>query len=151
VSKHVLKNTFKNSVAAFVVGVVFAIGLGISGMTQPIKVVGFLDLFGAWDPSLIFVMVGAILVHSVAYQLIRKRKTPLLSPEWQVPTKRQITPALMMGSMIFGFGWALAGFCPGPAITSLASFKSQPVIFILFMLFGMFLFRLVDQRLKMNK
>jgi uncharacterized membrane protein YedE/YeeE len=141
----------KNGLAALVVGFVFAIGLGISGMTQPQKVVGFLDLFGNWDPSLIFVMVGGIIVHFATYRLIRKRKSPLLSTDWHVPTKKEITPALVAGSLLFGIGWGLGGFCPGPAITSLASFESRPFIFVISMLVGMFLFRLVDKKLNFKK
>ncbi|WP_409477272.1 DUF6691 family protein [Pseudobdellovibrio sp. HCB154] len=141
----------KNSLAALVVGFVFAIGLGLSGMTQPQKVIGFLDLFGNWDPSLIFVMAGAIVVHFITYKIIRKRKSPLLSPDWHVPTKKEITPALMLGSFIFGVGWALGGFCPGPAITSLASFDKTPALFVTSMLVGMFLFRAVDKKLKLQK
>src|SRR5690554_5511358 len=130
---------------SFVVGFIFAIGLGISGMTQPQKVVGFLDLFGSWDPSLIFVMVGAIAVHFVTYKLIRRRKSPLFAADWQVPTKKDITPALVIGSVIFGIGWGLAGYCPGPALTSLASFNSRSVIFIASMLVGMLLFKQIDK------
>lgn len=141
----------KNGLAALVVGFIFAIGLGISGMTQPQKVVGFLDLFGNWDPSLIFVMVGGIIVHFVTYKLIRKRKSPLLSTSWHVPTKKEITPALIIGSVLFGIGWGLGGFCPGPAVTSLASFESKPLIFVLSMLVGMFLFRMVDKKLNIKK
>lgn len=141
----------KNAIAAFVVGFVFAIGLGISGMTQPAKVVGFLDLFGSWDPSLLFVMVGAISVHFVTYRLIRQRKSPLLAEQWQVPTKREITPALVVGSLIFGVGWAVAGFCPGPGITSLANFSKEPTIFVLSMLAGMFLFRQFDRWAKLKR
>lgn len=141
----------KNSLAALVVGFVFAMGLGLSGMTQPQKVIGFLDLFGNWDPSLIFVMAGAIVVHFITYKLIRKRKSPLLSPDWHVPTKKEITPALMLGAFIFGVGWALGGFCPGPAITSLASFDKTPALFVISMLVGMFLFRAVDKKLKLQK
>lgn len=141
----------KNGLAALVVGFIFAIGLGLSGMTQPQKVVGFLNLFGDWDPSLIFVMGGAIAVHFVTYRLIRKRTTPLLAPKWQVPTKTEITPALVIGSIIFGVGWGLAGFCPGPAITSLASFELRPLIFVVSMLVGMFLFKLLDKKLKLQK
>ena len=141
----------KNSLAALVIGFVFAMGLGLSGMTQPQKVIGFLDLFGNWDPSLIFVMVGAIVVHFITYKLIRKRKSPLLSPDWHVPTKKEITPALMLGAFIFGVGWALGGFCPGPAITSLASFDKTPALFVISMLVGMFLFRAVDKKLKLQK
>lgn len=144
-------NNMKNAIAALAVGFVFAIGLGISGMTQPAKVVGFLDLFGSWDPSLIFVMVGAILVHFATYKIIRKRNSPLLSMQWHVPTKRDVTPALVVGSLLFGIGWGLGGFCPGPAMTSLASFESRPAIFVVSMLVGMYLFKLVDSKLKIQK
>lgn len=144
-------NNMKNAIAALAVGFVFAIGLGISGMTQPAKVVGFLDLFGSWDPSLIFVMVGAILVHFATYKIIRKRNSPLLSMQWHVPTKRDVTPALVVGSLLFGVGWGLGGFCPGPAMTSLASFESRPAIFVVSMLVGMYLFKLVDSKLKIQK
>ncbi len=131
----------KNALSALAVGFIFALGLGLSGMTQPQKVIGFLDLFGHWDPSLIFVMAGAILVHFVMYKLIRKRKSPLLSTQWHVPTKKEITPALIIGAFIFGVGWALGGFCPGPAITSLASFDKTPFVFVISMLAGMFLYK----------
>lgn len=141
----------KNSIAALAVGFIFAIGLGLSGMTQPQKVIGFLDLFGSWDPSLIFVMAGAILVHFVTYKLIRKKSSPLLSSQWHVPTKKEITPALVIGSFTFGVGWALGGFCPGPAVTSLASFDKGPFIFVISMLVGMFIFKLIDKKMKIQK
>lgn len=141
----------KNSIAALVVGFVFAIGLGLSGMTQPQKVIGFLDLFGQWDPSLIFVMVGAIVIHFITFKIIRKRNSPLFSSQWHVPTKKEITPALMIGAFIFGVGWALGGFCPGPAITSMASFDKTPFVFVISMIAGMFLFRQVDKKLKLQK
>lgn len=141
----------KNALAALLVGFVFAIGLGVSGMTQPQKVVGFLDLFGNWDPSLIFVMAGAIAVHFVTYRLIRRRTTPLLDTKWHVPTKTELTPALMVGALFFGAGWGLAGFCPGPAVTSLASFEPRVLYFVISMLVGMYLFRLVDKKLKLQK
>lgn len=141
----------KNSIASFVVGFIFAIGLGISGMTQPQKVVGFLNLFGGWDPSLIFVMGGAVAVHFITYKLIRKRSSPLLATNWQVPTKAEITPTLILGAVLFGVGWGLGGFCPGPAMTSLMSFESRPVIFVVSMLVGMLLFKAVDKKLKIVK
>ncbi len=141
----------KTGIAAFIVGFIFAIGLGVSGMTQPAKVVGFLDLFGAWDPSLIFVMVGAIAVHFVTYRFIRRRASPLLVSEWHVPTKKELTPSLMIGSILFGIGWGLGGFCPGPAMTALASFETRPLIFVISMLAGMFLFRVFDQKIKFRK
>ncbi len=141
----------KNGLAALAVGFIFALGLGISGMTQPQKVIGFLDLFGQWDPSLIFVMVGGIIVHFITYRLIRKRSSPLFSTQWHVPIKKDITPALITGSFIFGVGWALGGFCPGPAVTSLASFESTPFIFVVSMIAGMFLFKILDSKLKIQK
>ncbi|MBK9323831.1 MAG: YeeE/YedE family protein [Bdellovibrionaceae bacterium] len=141
----------KNGLAAFVVGYIFALGLGLSGMTQPQKVIGFLNLFGTWDPSLIFVMVGAILVHFVTYKIIRKKKSPLFSSHWHVPTKKEITPALVVGSALFGVGWGLAGYCPGPVVASLASFEEGPFLFFVSMIAGMFLFRELDKRLKLTK
>ncbi|AGH94490.1 YeeE/YedE family protein [Pseudobdellovibrio exovorus] len=141
----------KNSLAALVVGFVFAIGLGLSGMTQPQKVVGFLDIFGQWDPSLMFVMVGAIAVHGISYRLIRRRAKPFWSSEWHVPTKKEITPSLVLGSFVFGVGWALAGFCPGPAITALATFELRPIIFVVSMLIGMLIFRWLDKVLKIKR
>jgi len=148
---HSKDQSIKNSLAALVVGFIFAIGLGVSGMTQPQKVIGFLDVFGAWDPSLIFVMIGAIVLHFLTYKWIRSRKSPLFSSEWQVPTKKEITPPLIVGGILFGIGWGLAGFCPGPAITSLASFEAKPFIFVLSMLVGMFLFQQLDKKIKFKK
>lgn len=142
---------FKNSLAALVVGVLFGVGLVLSGMTQPHKVVGFLDLFGDWDPSLIFVMGGAVLVHSATYHLIRRRPSPLLSTHWHVPTKKELTPSLLIGSFFFGVGWGLGGFCPGPAITSLVSLNYKPLVFVVSMLVGMVLFRALDKKIAFRK
>ena len=131
----------KNNVVSFLVGVLFAIGLGVSGMTQPPKVAGFLDIFGNWDPSLMFVMIGAIGVHMVAYFLIRKRQKPVLSHEWHVPRQQLLSKKLIIGSLIFGVGWGLSGYCPGPAVVSLASFGLRPLLFFISMLVGMFCFK----------
>lgn len=141
----------KNNVAALVVGILFAIGLGIAGMTRPEKVFGFLDVFGNWDASLVFVMFGAVIVHFIAYRFIVRRKSPLFSPQWHLPTKKEITFPLIAGSFLFGVGWALAGYCPGPALTSLASFQSRPFIFFGSMLLGMFLFQLIDRKLNIKR
>jgi uncharacterized membrane protein YedE/YeeE len=141
----------KNGLAALVVGFIFSLGLGISGMTQPQKVLGFLDLFGNWDPSLMFVMVGAIGVHLVSYRLIRRRNSPLLSMTWHVPEKKEITPTLLLGAVIFGIGWGLAGFCPGPAVTALASLSVKPLVFVGSMVGGMLIFRAVDRKLNLQK
>ncbi len=104
----------KQSLVSLVVGFIFALGLGISGMTQPQKVIGFLDVFGHWDVSLMFVMIGAIFVHLIIHRLFSKRKSPLFSEKWHLPTKKEITPSLIIGSALFGFGWALAGYALGP-------------------------------------
>jgi uncharacterized membrane protein YedE/YeeE len=135
----------KNSATAFSVGVLFAMGLGISGMTQPQKVIGFLDIFGSWDPSLLFVMGGAVGVHWFTYRWILKRSVPLLAAQWHIPNKKDLTPSLVFGSLLFGVGWGMAGYCPGPALTSLASLQLKPVYFVLSMIAGMYLFRLFDK------
>lgn len=137
--------------SSWVVGYIFAIGLGISGMTQPQKVIGFLDFFGNWDPSLVFVMLGSIVVHFVTYKIIRKRSSPLFSTEWHVPTKTKITNSLVIGSIMFGVGWGLAGFCPGPALVNVTSGQTSPLIFILGLVAGMYIFKVVDKKFKFNR
>lgn len=129
---------------SFVLGVVFAVGLGISGMTQPAKVIGFLDFTGNWDPSLALVMVGAIAVHSAFYVLIRKRPSPLFSSTFSLPTRADTDLRLVGGAAIFGLGWGIAGFCPGPALTSLASGNLLVVIFVVAMIAGMYLYKLAE-------
>lgn len=141
----------KNILSAWLVGFLFALGLGISGMTQPLKVIGFLDLFGSWDPSLMFVMVGAILVHLILYWAIRKRSAPVFSMRWHVPEKTKITKSLIIGSLLFGIGWGLAGYCPGPALTSLASFQSRAFLFVGSMILGMFIFKLIDRKMNFDR
>ena len=122
---------------AFLSGIVFALGLGVSGMTRPEKVLAFLDLGGRWDPSLALVMVGAIGVHALLRLVILRRARPLLAPAFAVPTRRAIDVPLLAGAAIFGIGWGLAGLCPGPAVTALASGRLPAVAFVLAMLVGM--------------
>jgi uncharacterized membrane protein YedE/YeeE len=141
----------KTKLSALLVGFLFALGLGISGMTQPQKVVGFLDIFGSWDPSLIFVMLGAIAVHFITFKIVRRRTSPLFSPQWHVPTKTEITPALIIGGFIFGAGWGLGGLCPGPALTALASLELRPFLFVGSMLVGMLVFNQLDKQVKFRK
>ncbi len=141
----------KNALASFVVGFIFAIGLGVSGMTDPKKVQGFLDLFHQFNPALIFVMMGAIGVHAILYKLVRTRKSPMLDDHWHVPTKKEITPALIIGSLMFGFGWALAGMCPGPAVVNLASFQPKVLVFVISMFIGMLAMRQIENKFKFNK
>ena len=134
----------KQTVAAFASGVLFAIGLAVAGMTQPSKVVGFLDFFGSWDPSLMMVMVGAIAVHFVLFRFILKRKSPILAQRFQVPTRRDLSPSLLGGAALFGIGWGLGGFCPGPGIASGATLGAEALTFIATMTAGMFLHQGVE-------
>ena len=133
----------KPALTSFVSGVVFALGLGIGGMTQPAKVIGFLDFAGNWDPSLAIVMIGAIAVHALFHRMFRNLSSPLLSPALTLPTRTDIDLRLVGGAVIFGLGWGLAGFCPGPALTSLASGNSSPVIFSVAMIAGMLLYEFI--------
>lgn len=129
----------KALLTSFVSGIVFALGLGISGMTRPIKVIGFLDFAGSWDPSLAFVMIGAICVYFLAYRWSRKMASPMLAAEFSVPTRSCLDGRLIMGAAIFGAGWGLGGFCPGPAITSLASGAAPVMVFVAAMAIGTYL------------
>jgi len=128
-----------NSLASFISGIVFALGLGISGMTRPVKVIGFLDFTGPWDPSLAFVMMGAITIYFVAYRLIRTRPAPVLMEQFSIPQRTDIDRNLVVGAAVFGAGWGLSGFCPGPALTSLAAGAAPVVIFVAAMAAGMYL------------
>lgn len=136
----------KTGLVAFLSGVVFSVGLAVAGMTQPSKVVGFLDFFGQWDPSLAFVMVGAIGVNAVVYQVVRRRATPVLVPTFHIPTRTDVNGRLVGGAALFGVGWGLGGYCPGPAITSLAGLSASSALFVVCMLLGMWSFGLVERR-----
>lgn len=136
---------------AFGTGVLFAVGLVISGMTQPSKVVGFLDFFGDWDPSLAFVMGGAVLINALLYRLVAKRNRPLLGAKFHLPTREDIDWRLVVGGGLFGVGWGLAGYCPGPGITAVASLQSPAVIFVGAMAVGMLSYSLFDRVLKSDR
>ena len=125
-----------NALAAFAAGLVFGIGLILSGMTDPGKVIGFLDLAGRWDPSLAFVMGGAILVGYFSFALAGKRGRTFLGGALHLPTRRDIDARLVAGSAVFGIGWGLAGFCPGPALVSFGSGVDQAAVFVAAMLGG---------------
>lgn len=127
----------RENLSSLFCGTLFALGLGISGMTQPQKVVGFLDLFGAWDPSLIFVMIGAILVYGVGYRFVGKMPKPVFTSQFMIPTNRQLDRSLIVGAALFGIGWGIAGFCPGPALTSLVGLGHASLIFVGTMLLTM--------------
>lgn len=127
-------------------GLVFGIGLLISGMSNPAKVLGFLDLAGSWDPSLALVMGGAILVAMPAFWLARRRRTALLGDTMQLSTAQAIDRRLLLGSLAFGAGWGIAGFCPGPALVSLLTWLPQAWMFAGAMLLGMLVFEALERR-----
>ena len=129
----------------FLVGLLFGWGLLIAGMTDPGKVIGFLDLAGLWDPSLAFVMGGAIVVGLGAFTLDRKRTTNLLGGALHLPTRSDIDRPLVIGSLLFGAGWGLAGFCPGPAIVSMGAGQPKAAVFVLAMVAGMVVFEWIER------
>jgi uncharacterized protein len=133
---------------ALLAGSLFGVGLVCSGMTDPGKVLGFLDIGGPWNPSLAFVMAGAVGVHFVAYRLIRRRSRPLFAEAFVLPTQRRIDTKLLFGSALFGVGWGLAGYCPGPAIVSLGSGAAQAFVFVGAMLVGLFAGKQIESRLQ---
>ena len=141
----------KRNVSAFVVGLLFAFGLVLSGMTKPSKIVGFFDFsdgLTSWDPSLAFVMGGSMLVYMPVYRIIRNHHKPLWDMFYRLPTNTLIDARLILGAVLFGTGWALGGFCPGPALASLGSLSVQPLLFVAAMLAGMFLFQKIDARVR---
>jgi len=132
-------------VVEFIVGLLFGLGLMLSGMTDPSKVIGFLDLFGTWDPSLALVMGGAILVGVFAFGVAKKRTTTFFGGVLRFPSNNSIDRPLVIGSVLFGAGWGLAGFCPGPALVSMAGGQPKALVFVLAMLVGMLGFELMDR------
>lgn len=132
-------------ITSLIAGLVFGIGLIVSGMTNPAKVVGFLDLAGLWDPSLALVMGGAIAVGVVAFQIARKRSKSLLGDPMRLPAATQVDRRLLLGGLTFGVGWGLAGFCPGPALASLATGGTKPAIFTVAMVGGMVIYELIER------
>ncbi|WP_295801291.1 YeeE/YedE family protein [uncultured Microbulbifer sp.] len=136
----------KATLSAFVSGLIFSFGLLLSGMANPEKVLGFLDLFGAWDPSLALVMGGAIAVGLPTFTLAKKRQTAVLGGEMHLPAKRKTDKRLVLGSLVFGIGWGLAGFCPGPGIVATGALKTGGLIFVLAMVAGMLAFRWLESR-----
>ena len=129
--------------AALLAGALFGLGLSVSQMINPEKVLSFLDFFGAWDPSLALVMLGAVSVSTIVFRLALKQPRPLLAGTFQVPSRSDIDSRLIVGGVIFGLGWGLVGWCPGPAIASLALAHVESFIFVAAMIAGMLLYRLL--------
>jgi hypothetical protein len=134
-----------NALGAFVAGLVFGVGLILSGMTDPGKVIGFLDVAGKWDPSLAFVMAGAILVGFFAFMLAQRRTRSFLGGAMELPRRRDIDVRLVAGSVVFGIGWGLAGFCPGPALVSFGSGQDKAAVFVAAMLVGMLVYSVAER------
>jgi len=132
----------------FAVGLLFGLGLLISGMTDPGKVLGFLDLAGAWDPSLALVMGGAIAVGFFAFGSAKKRTTSFLGGALHLPTAKDIDKRLVIGGLLFGAGWGLAGFCPGPGIVTMATGEPKAAVFVAAMIAGMLVFQFTDRKPK---
>lgn len=135
------------SLIAFFCGLIFGLGLIVGQMSNPAKVLNFLDFGGHWDPSLAFVMIGAVAVAAIGFALGRGRATSMLGEKFHLPTATRIDAPLLLGAAIFGIGWGLIGFCPGPAITALGFGSIQAVIFVAAMIAGMLLFQLVEASL----
>lgn len=129
------------TIAAFAIGILFGLGLLISGMADPSRIIGFLDVAGDWDPSLLFVMTGALAVSFAGYRLALRRARPLLAEKFELPTATVIDSRLVGGAAMFGVGWGLSGFCPGPGLTALTFGDAEPLVFVAAMLAGMALFR----------
>jgi uncharacterized protein len=137
----------KPHAAAFGAGALFAIGLAISGMTQPSKVIGFLDLAGRWDASLAFVMLGAVVVHFIAQRLVARRSRPLFEAKFQLPTRSDLDGRLVLGAALFGVGWGMGGFCPGPGLVSAGAGSLDAIVFVVGMTLGMIVEHAVTRRL----
>ncbi|MBN8431896.1 YeeE/YedE family protein [Microbulbifer salipaludis] len=136
----------KVTISAFVSGLIFSFGLLLSGMANPEKVLGFLDLFGAWDPSLALVMGGAIAVGLPAFLIAQKRTNAILGEPMHLPANRKLDKRLLLGSLAFGVGWGLAGFCPGPGIVASGALEPGALVFVLAMVSGMLVFRQLERR-----
>jgi len=127
------------SIVSFCVGAIFSIGLVLAGMTQPRKIIGFLDVFGDWDPSLVFVLASAVGVYFITFQLVMKRKSPLLAPKFLVPTSTDLELKLVIGGLLFGAGWGISGLCPGPALATLGTASASVITLMITMLIGFYI------------
>lgn len=134
-------------IITYLIGLIFGIGISISGMANPAKVLNFFDVAGTWDPSLAFVMGGALIVTFIGYNLVLKRSKPALADVFQLPTRRDLDAPLIGGSALFGIGWGIAGFCPGGALPALGTGVSDVFIFTFALLLGIFAAKLVQARL----
>lgn len=134
-----------NILTAFVAGLIFGTGLLVAGMANPAKVLAFLDIAGSWDPSLAFVMIGAIGIGTPAFFIAKRKSVSLLGEKMQLPTSQVIDARLIGGSVLFGIGWGIAGICPGPALVLLGTGVTKGIIFVLAMITGMLIFQALEK------
>src|SRR6056297_4254593 len=132
--------------SAFLVGLVFGVGIAISGLSNPAKVLNFFDIAGTWDPRLIFVMGGALVTTFIGYRFVLRRDRPVIEERFQLPTARDIDARLVGGSAVFGVGWGIAGFCPGAAVPALGSGKWEVALFVAALLAGLWVARAIRDR-----
>lgn len=132
-------------ISAYLIGLVFGLGISISGMGNPAKVVNFFDIAGTWDPSLAFVMGGAVLITWAGYTLVLRRRAPVLAPRFALPTSRKLDARLIGGSAIFGVGWGISGFCPGGSLPVMGTLNADVFIFTAALLIGIFSARVLQQ------
>ena len=128
-----------SKLVSLICGIIFGIGLVISEMINPTKVLGFLNLFGEWDPSLALVMIGALIISSPLFHLFKNKEKPIFSSNFSISSKKEIDQKLIFGSILFGAGWGLVGLCPGPAITSIALLNASSAIFVVSMFIGFYI------------
>ena len=133
-------------ISAFIVGLIFGVGIAISGMINPAKVLNFFDVAGTWDPSLIFVMGGALITTFIGYRVVLRRPAPLVEEQFQLPAGTKIDARLIGGSAVFGLGWGIAGFCPGAALPALGAGKGEVFAFVAALMAGIWVARLIQTR-----
>jgi len=126
------------AVSSFILGAIFATGLAISGMTQPLKIIGFLDVFGSWDHSLVFVLATAVGVYYIMFQLITQKRKPILANRFLIPTRTDINFKSIAGALIFGVGWGISGLCPGPVFATLATGTPSVFLLVIFLIIGLY-------------
>ncbi len=140
-----MRQTYLGALVGLVAGLIFGVGLTVSQMVNPAKVLSFLDIFGNWDPSLAFVMGAALVVAAVGYRVVHARPAPVLAAQFHLPTKRDIDGRLMGGALLFGIGWGLVGLCPGPAISAITLGGTQVLIFLAAMAAGMLVVEMIGR------
>src|SRR5690554_4990896 len=141
-----MKASTLKPVMSYIASLLFGLGVGVSGMTDPARVLGFLDLFGAWDPTLMFVLGGAVVTTFIGYRLVFRRERPMVGDTFQLPSRQDLDARLIGGAALFGVGWGLSGYCPGPAIASIAGLTAPLFAMLIAMVAGWFLARAIPSR-----